>query len=383
MDDGHRELVLEIYDTVADQTLWPGVLSKLAEKIDARGCIVFEWSHADNQRQLIVPHASSWYQRELLEGYVQKFGADEARDQDVFEAHSLASDGIDLIDDSVLAETRQELEKFDNVKQLIKFGICHRAAGLLNKDNTAQSRFSVQFKADRGPMTAPERAYLGGVLPHIAKALDLGRPAAQLAREHNSLVQAMDRLNVGVCILDAQGKLALGNQEFQRQLDSYRAFRVEPDGLFRMSNPKEQKRYSTLLLDALHHGKFGARPRKEAITADSENFLCIEIVPLEKSQDIGSKPFGGFILYSTDTSQPVRIDPKPLQRAFGLTEAELGLVQALGQGLTNAQIANQRDRAVSTINAQVKSILAKSHCSTRTQFVRLMMNFGAEIVREY
>ena len=382
MSDDHKNFVLEIYDTVADQSLWPGVLDKIADKINALGCMVFEWESLDNRRSLTVPHASSFYKKEVINHYVNKFFEHEARDQDIFEAHSLASDGVDLIDDRVLASSRRELEKLENVQQLLKFGICHRAAGLLNKDNTAQSRFSVQFKSDRGRMTGSERAYLGDILPHVAKALDLGRPAAQLAREHTSLLQAMDELNIGVCILDNKGSLALGNQEFQRQLDSFQAFRVDPNGRLRMSDQLEQHRYSALLSDALNHGKFGARPRKEAITADSENFLCIEVVPLDTADEIGSKSFGGYVLYSTDTSRPVSCNPQPLQRAFDLTDAELGLVQSLGQGLTNAQIAERRDRAVSTINAQVKSILAKSHCSTRTRFVRLMMNFGAEILRE-
>ena len=56
---------------------------------------------------------------------------------------------------------------------LRKMGILHRAAGLLNKDNTSSSRFSVQFAEERGRMTPDERHYMSSVLPHVAIALPL------------------------------------------------------------------------------------------------------------------------------------------------------------------------------------------------------------------
>jgi DNA-binding NarL/FixJ family response regulator len=52
----------------------------------------------------------------------------------------------------------------------------------------------------------------------------------------------------------------------------------------------------------------------------------------------------------------------------------------VAEGLTNAQIAERRNRSIATINTQVKSILSKTQCLTRTQFVRLMMSFSTDFV---
>ena len=70
-----------------------------------------------------------------------------------------------------------------------------------------------------------------------------------------------------------------------------------------------------------------------------------------------------------------------MKAAYGLTDTEMSLVDAIADGLTNAQIAEMRNRALPTINAQVKSILSKTQCSTRTQFVRLLTGFGGEYLR--
>ncbi len=323
MQDATRDTVLEIYDTVADPSLWPDTLQRLAGQIDAVGCIVFEWQGLPHERDLVVPVASSFYDPDQIKTYVDRFFDEEARNQDVFEAHSLMSDKINLIQDDVLAPSLEELKALKNVETLQKLGILHRAAGLLNKDNSAQARFSVQLGVDRGRMTDAEQNHMGRILPHVAKAFDLGRPAKQLASEHGGLLAAMDRLTIGVCVLDPKGNRVIESEEFRRQRDAYRVFRITPNG-------------------ALNHGRFGARPRKEAIAADQDVFLCVEVAPLHRSGEIGSTAFGGYIVYSSDTSLPLRCQTLPIKLAYGLTDAELSLVDAIAQGLTNAQIAERR-----------------------------------------
>ena len=381
MTDLIRDTVLSIYDTVANPSGWPEVLTRVADEIDAIGCIVFEWREGDGGRKLNAPFYSTYYDPVVLNGYLEKCFEYEASDQDIFEAHSLESDGIDLIDDSVLAPTVEELKKLKNVEMLQKFGILHRAAGLLNKDNRSSSRFSVQLAASRGPLTQEERGRLGALLPHIAKALDLGRPVQQLVQTHQSMLAAMDRLTIGLCLLDRNGRKIQANEEFNRQLQDYPVFQISDAGLLSMAKSEDQQRFDALKEDALNHGKFGARPRKEAIMKE-EGFLCVEVTPLKHSDDMGSAPLDGFIVYSTDTSRPFTCDPMPIRQAFGLTDAEFALVEAIAQGLTNAQIAERRDRSVATINAQVKSILSKTQCATRTQFVRLMMGFGVDYLHD-
>ncbi|MGY9057926.1 MAG: helix-turn-helix transcriptional regulator [Alphaproteobacteria bacterium] len=73
-------------------------------------------------------------------------------------------------------------------------------------------------------------------------------------------------------------------------------------------------------------------------------------------------------------------DTAPIKSAFGLTDAELSLVEFISEGFTNPEIAERRNRSVETINTKVKSILSKSQCANRTQFVRTMMRFGTNFV---
>lgn len=380
-----RDFVLEIYDTVVDSGRWQPVLDRFADMVGAMGCIVFEMDGEGDDRKLTAPLYSSKYDPELLAGYIKYFRQFELADQDLFEAHSLAADTIDLIDDSVLAASYEDLCRKPNVRQLMEYGICHRAAGLLNKDNSLRSRFSVQLGTGRGRSTPEERATMAVYLPHIAKALDLGRPAAQLTERHRSVVAALDQLKVGVCLLDKAGNVVLTNTEFDRQRADYGAFRVDPSGRLHLHDGADHARYQALLRDVLAHGHFGARPRKEAIATTRDGrigALCIELAPLARFNELGSTPLEGAILYSLDTGTITNCDPAHLARVFGLTEAEASLTPLIFEGLTNAQIAEQRGRAVDTVNAQVKSVLAKTQCANRTQLARLLAGFGMDYIAD-
>lgn len=385
MTDQHRGLILSIYDTVADYSRWPQVLDRVAEAVGARGCIVFEMEGTGPDRTISAPFCSSSNEQGLLEKYLAACVAEEMADQDVFEAHSAAADGIDLVNDTILAPSEHELARRRNVRLLRRFGIGHRAAGLLSKDNRSRGRFSVQLDAGRGRLTPAERHVAAMLMPHLAKAIELGRAAYRLAEEREALLAAMDRLRIGIAVLDSDGRVAVANEEFERQGAEYELFGRDRSDRFRMSGRRAQSQLSGLLDDVLHHGQFGGRPRKEAILAGREgepSVLCVEAVRLGRVPALSDQAWNGALLFSLDTSMAADPDAELVRSAFGLTDAETELTVLVGKGLTNREIAELRGRSIETINAQVKSLLSKTQCANRTQLVRLLTSFSSHFLKD-
>ncbi len=372
------DIVPAIYDTIIDPSTWPLVLDRISWMVDARGSLIFSMAGDE----LVSDHRSSGYDDGILAEYLDRFHAAELEDHKVFLRHSLKHDTPDIIPDTVLYSDLEEFQSRENIAFVMRFGILHRAAVLLNKDNTEIGRFAVQFGSDRSGITVAERAALNPLLPHIAKALDLGRPVRELRAHHSGLLAAIDHLSIGVCILDASGNLVEANDEFRRQVSETRVFRMTPKGRLALQDDGEQKRFLDLLADAENHGKFGARPRKEALTSPNGRHLCIEVAPLEHVGELGSRAFDGHVIYSTDTSQPTRYNAELFGRIHALTKAEIALVDLLAEGLTNAQIADTRNRSVATVNSQIKSILSKTGCATRTQLIRMLSSFGGTHLRD-
>lgn len=384
MTEPLRDLVLDIYDTIADPSGWSKVLDRLADKVSARGIILFELFEKGGERRLGALYFNSIFKPEIVYPYMKYFKDYEIEEQDIVTSLMSDSDQIEIIRDSEIFDTEEERASRANVQAFAAFDIHHRAFALLDKDSKMRARFSVQHSADHGPITEAEEAELRQYLPHVAKALELGRPTAQLTQAHDSLKVALDRLKVGVCAMDTQGVVMMANEEFERQRREYGVFQLDRDNVLRLAKPGDQDRLRRLIDDALTHGEFGARPRKEALTIEvgpDPSALCIEVAPLGNLSVLGDTGFGGAILYSLDAGQPVEVNIEPMRQVYKLTKAECELAELLGRGLTNAQIADERGRAVATINAQVKSLLAKTDADNRTQFVRLLMSFGADYVK--
>lgn len=380
MTQSVNDITLRIYDAVSQPETWPDVLDQIVELSGAHGSILFEWEEKGGERALAAPYFSGRYPQSIITQYLEHCAPLEARDQSIIRRHTQDHDAVELLDDSVLASSVEELKAQPHVRLLSSFGIFHRAAGVMNKDNRWISLFSLQLPSARQPLNADERANLALILPHLAKALDLSIPTRQLHHRYRSVLAAMDKLTLGICIIDARGMIVSRNEEFRRQQEAHRCFRISADGRLKLTDSKGQARLEHLMSHAAAHGRFGARPRKESVISHTDDVLCIDVCPLTYSDDMGSDLFGGYMLCSTDTSLPTACNVERVKDAFGLTPAETALIEPIGLGLTNPEIADRRERSVATVNAQVKSVLAKSNCANRTQFVRMITRFGARFL---
>ena len=380
------ELILRVYDTVIDASAWPGLLREIAEFCNARGAFLFELEGAPGQRKLRAERFSDNYELAVIQSYLEAHSDAEQADQEIFATHSQMTDKIEMIPDDVIVAgigaqaTHEDMFALPHMQMQIKFGLKHRAGALLNKDDFYRDRFAVQYPLDHGPVTGEELSRAAMIMPHLAKAINLARPAQQSQMFASSVTNAIESLSVGICILDRGGRVAYRNAEFSRQLDKYDAMRLGRDGKLVFEPDRFDQPVDSLLGHYSNHGKFGARPRKEAIASALPNdptfALCIEIAPLHNAAEFGEKALGGHIVYSLDTSMSHEVRTDVMRQLFSLTRSEASIVELLAEGLTNQQISQQRSKSIHTVNSQVKSILSKTNAANRTQLIRLATNLS-------
>jgi len=368
-------LILSIYDAAVDPTLWPGVLDSCAAVSGAVGCAIFEFHQDASGLPFRISHGGATFPVETIRRYNLANIVQELKDREGAKRLVSKADPIEAISDEIVYNDYEEFLSRGNVRSLMDVGLRHRVIAFLNKDNLDVRQFTLQYPDGRGPATKAELARLNVLLPHLAKAMELGAPAMELMAGHQRFLSAVELLDLGVCVLDTQNRIVLENSEFERQRQDLKVFRKTPDGRLCFGSAADQERFEWLGGHVLNHGKFGGRPRREVITNRDGTTLCLEIVKVGQIAELSSQAFDGVVVFSRDTSNPVMIDANAVKRAFQLTDAETALVEQIADGLTNVQIAKQNGRAVPTINGQVKSILAKTRCANRTQFVRLLTSF--------
>jgi len=377
-EEAHR-IILDIYDTALEPHKWPEVLDKISHFVGAIGALVVDLSYTADGGNLHATHFTSNYDADTASSYLKAFRAQELEDQRIFAQHSKKTDEIQLISDEVLAESRELLEQRDNVKFIKSIGITYRAGALLNKDLIEMDRFAFQFNKEQGALSSEHIRKSNFLLPHLAKALNVGRPTALLAAQYAFIVEGLNQIKSGVCILDSRRNVIVQNTEFRRQADAYDVFRVTDDGKLEFKNLVTMKTASDMFSSIGFHGRFGARPRKEALisgTVSQPHELCIEIIPLDNISSIDKKLVAGSIVFCLDTSEQPDIDLEKISLAYQFTRSEKKIFQSLIDGFTNPQIADQFEKSVETVNTQVKSILSKTAAANRTQLVRIAIQTG-------
>ncbi|MCV0429930.1 MAG: hypothetical protein K5905_31230, partial [Roseibium sp.] len=172
-----NELIHAIYDAAIDPKLWPNVLDRLVIASGAYSCAIFESDENVGTMPFQIAHVSNTFPIHEFKNYALQYQGLETVERSLAKSVLSASDEIEAISDEQVYDDYEEFLKQPNVKSMMEFGLRHRVIAFLNKDNLDLSQFTLQYADGRGPATAEELKNLNVLLPHLAKSLDLSRPA--------------------------------------------------------------------------------------------------------------------------------------------------------------------------------------------------------------
>lgn len=373
-------LVSRIYDTTLDQELWPSVLRDVARATGASGAMIFELTQSHGVQKIDCPHISENYDRIAVNDYLRKHNAQEIEDQLAFARISGVSEKIELVDDTDFDIPQDALSAQYNVQDMMKFGLRHRSGTLLNKDSWQIDRFSLQYNKDRGPSTAGEKKLAATILPHVAKALRIGRPLTKNLVLSAALGRHVENLNFGICLLAPDGHPIATNVEFDRIVDQMPVFKYTKSGKLVLAAQDREDKYNSLISDSGSHGKTGAYPRRQSLffpLTDMETGVFVEICPVFENDQFGQIPKNTRLITVMDSVTSKTIQSDVVSRFFPLSQSEAAVLELIGTGRTNREVAEIRNRSFETVNSQVKSLLLKTHTSNRTELMQLSLSLAA------
>lgn len=370
------DLVTRIYDCAMNPRAWRSVLQGIAQATGAYGAMIFDCAWDGRKERVALRYCSEVYDPALVGWYVDTHNANEVRDQGRFAQLSSKGNEINLIRCDDLYSSREELERQDNQQAMMKFGVYYRAGALLSKDTDAMDRFALQFHKDQGPISEPARQMALGLLPHVAKALSIGRALQACEDQKRALTLTLEAVPFGIGIISAKGHILYGNTEFRALSDRLRLIGPGPTDFRAQNLPLPMQ---GLLRSAREHGKFGARPLREAafLAEKGEGTgIFIEISPISSHPELDRFGEGVYLVSLLDNGRAHRIDPDIVRRFFPMTESELLVLQMAIKGHTNSEIADMRGRSLETVNSQMKSLIRKSGTRNRTELVRVAVSLS-------
>jgi DNA-binding CsgD family transcriptional regulator len=226
-----------------------------------------------------------------------------------------------------------------------------------------------------GHITAEQRGVFASLAPHVRAAVRM-----QLALEGNgaALVKGtLEALTVPAFVCDRLGRVQALTSQAEELVRGDRGLQLQHRRL-RAQRDTDDKTLDDAIALAARGLTMPQRPLSQTVIVrsadDARTPLVLDVMSLPSAVlEFSAAPRVVVVARGSrgnDASRAVI-----LQGVYGFTSAETDIALQLAQGKSTEAIAQERDVAIGTVRAQIKSILAKLDVSRQAELVAKLSNF--------
>lgn len=254
-------------------------------------------------------------------------------------------------------------------------GMYLRYAATLNKSGPWLDGFFAQSFSEREAQQIAASPELPLFLPLLSQALGLGRVFGELRNRHRAALAALDKLGLGVFLVDYRGFVLSQNAEATRIL-------ARQDGLSLSKNKQlscrdgdttSELNFLIQRANGLFHGDVQDNKHNLiSIQRPSGDFPFLVSVRsvLDHEAELEADLSCAFVTV-IDPARENQLSAETLAALGGLTNGEKETVEHLIQGLRPADIAERRDLSLNTIKTQLKTASQKLRCHSQADIIRV------------
>lgn len=235
-----------------------------------------------------------------------------------------------------------------------------------------QDYLSINRLESKGPHTDDEKQALQALLPHLARSAELHRTLTSLEQRYGAVLSVLDRLLVGLIILDRNGKLAVANSAAREACERRGALRITREGRLIANSACQDEVLQSLLVDVTQTATGQGRGDGGQLTLTREGqSLIAEVVPLRDDGLPDRFDLQGAAVFLIDPSLSHVVNIEGIARIFELTSAETAVADSIVNGHSVADVADQRGSSVETVRKQLKAIFRKTGAGSQLELLRL------------
>lgn len=285
----------------------------------------------------------------------------------------------EVIDDAELK--RGEFYKLilepGNVGQML--GVDFRSTGQadarLHTSESIDCHFRLCRPADGARFSAEDRALLNMLLPHLKLAVHLHAQGDVMETERALYAGAVDRMLVGMVILDETGaimKTSALASEILKENDGISLVR----GVLKANYQQEDRKLQRLMREALASATKWKPAIAEAVAVTRPSGrpklgIIVRTIPLNAWSEGKHRPTVAVMI--RDPERKSEASQEIMRNLFDLTPAEASLALLLANGLTLEEASEELNIRKNTARAHLRSIFSKTGVTRQTMLVRLIL----------
>jgi DNA-binding CsgD family transcriptional regulator len=363
------ELIGLIYDAALNPALWPQALERACSFVGGSSSTLF-WHDAATRRSDVLhlfneePHFTKLY----FEKFVTMNPAFPAA---TFIEPGVVYGSTDLIPWTEMARTRFYAE------WMKPQGIIDAVAANLEKSATSSSVISIRMHEEDGFVDDDVRQRLAMIVPHLQRAVSIGRLFDQNKASEAVLTETLDSVGDAVFLVGPNGRIAFANAPGRAMLADGALLR-EADGMLTAVTPDAHRVLREKLTSAEGSDKAsGGGDLPIPLSSSPHQRWFAHVLPLTSGdrQRTGS-------MYSAVAAVFVRrmspADPPPLEalaKLYGLTAGEIRLLDAVMKVSGVKALAETLGLSQATVKTHLHNIFRKTGTARQGELVKLIVGF--------
>ncbi|MDF2811411.1 MAG: hypothetical protein K0S56_2442 [Microvirga sp.] len=254
---------------------------------------------------------------------------------------------------------------------------CHRTSATdFGVEGNTCYKLAIVRPLAHAPFDQEEKSVCEILVSHLARGLEMASRMGATEIERTLYSDVVDRLSVGIVILDRAGKVVRTSSTADDILIEGSSLRVKGGRLYaRCSNEDRalQSAIKAALQDGGNPGASDVRGLSLTKQSGSKN-LGLIVRPISASSHRGPSAQSAVVVFLRDSEAVPAIEGDLVRQLFDLTPAEAAVARRLTVGLSLDEAANSLEISRNTARAHLRSIFSKSGITRQTELVRLVLN---------
>jgi DNA-binding CsgD family transcriptional regulator len=357
-------LIAHYYDAALDSSLWPGTAMRTAQVLDSTSTVIK--LHGDGARMDLLECTDN-----LVVAERDWAWAEDWHRRDLWVERSVAHGLSRVITDEDLVTPEEQARSGFYQEWLRHLDIHHMLGAVFQAADGVIGVLGIHRTREAGAYIEVERSKVALLLPHLQRALRLGRRLSALSQAHAAALQALDRVDTGVIVVDERCRVMLSSAMADTLLRGNSELAVH-GGCLVLQQPALRDALSAQVRAAVNVAQGEPRDAAAALCVPRPGRLplVLEIAPLRPTTSVFGDQGPAALVFIRDPEAPADLDK--LRGLFDLTPTEAAVAAALAQGRSLEGIASGLGIGLATVRSHLKRILAKTGTHRQAEVVALL-----------
>ena len=360
-------VIADIYDAAIEPALWQQALASIVSFVGGHSGVLF-WHDAasESAQALHLFNDDPTYTRLYFEKYLPM--------NPVFPAATFMAEGaVHTTTDFI---SQEELEQTRFYKEWIApQGIADSLAVNLEKGTTRSSLLNVRMDAALGFENDEARSRMTLLVPHLQRAVAIGRLFDQSKATERALTTTLDHLDAAVFLVGSDGAIAFVNDPARKMLDEATLVRASANALHAVADDADRILRDIFTAAAKGDASVGVRGVAVPLASSSEGERWFaHVLPLTsgRRQEAGQVIHAVAAIFIRKTVPNAAPPLEAIAKLYRLTASEIRILEAVLRVNGVKAMADTLGLSQATVKTHLQNVFRKTGTKRQSDLVKLV-----------